>query len=53
MQREMKLCMSGLSNRTMVEGRHDHRIITTRNLVDHNRPVWAIPAPLLALLLVR
>jgi type IV secretory pathway protease TraF len=48
-----ELCVSGLAKRTLVEGRYNHGIIATRNIIDHNRPVWAKPAPLLALLLVR
>jgi uncharacterized protein len=35
----------------VIEGRYNHGIIATRNIVDHNRTVWAMPAPLLALLL--
>jgi uncharacterized protein len=36
----------------VIEGRYHHGIIATRNIVDHNHSVWAMPAPLLALLLL-
>ena len=35
----------------VIEGLYNYWIIATRNIVDHNRTVWAMRAPLLALLL--
>lgn len=35
----------------VIEGRYDRGILATRNVFNHDHPVWAIPAPVIALLL--
>lgn len=35
----------------VLEGRFNGGILATRNIIDHNHAVWAIPAPLVALML--
>lgn len=35
----------------VIEGRYNRGIIATRNIIDHTHAAWAVPAPLLALLL--
>ena len=39
------------SEARVTEAKYDRGIVATKNILDLNNPTWAIPAPLVALLL--